>query len=812
MQGSRMLLMLASAVSFACGSMAIALLAQIRSITGALTVIVCATYLYGITAFLSAVCGAKLAALNGSGLLVPFSLEMITLWASVYVFHRTNQASFMAAIDHSSQRVLTSFQSLLVLKLLVSGLSIGAQINKQQPPIGDQENLPLEDSTKLVSDPEKFIPMKNSAQTLTPGMEITTNVPTRDANQNLDGRNALNSVTVVTDPNVTRTRYDSSALSGGSVIRHPLVNIANLNNTSETQMTKRRRKRLLRQFKTLHVRFKGRKTVPKALPLQVENDSQTDLHTTNKRGTILSDISGLSKGLIPFVGNNSDKESKHENSSYSLILDLAHNRNEQLSIQNSPQMEVERSAIGRFDNMLLPPYLRINPSAPKTPEVNSDHVNLLDIPHPQEEMLMKTSSNHSNVLDEFDLHTIEGPNDNVFAHDDYPTTEHVNYPSHISLEMWEKNKEDYLNTSRTKSKSLLLPIFTQDSFMDSSNINLKKLETLQESENNSQLVGLGINTSSGFSFPSKDTVESEDKLYMAPISGSNEESIVETPISPNKVSNEFYNNDDAISALDEYLKEEEHQENIDDSIMEESLNQNLSSSFILDSYGNNEVLARHSPTKSVISIMSGNTSLNHKRSYSKIASFLGHSRGNSLVTQTRLPNNSIHSSPTKSERRQRLSQKLSFSNLSDFGSPTKWENKNSNQKYNNSIGHKLNKSIDFSYIHSLQGNDGNSPTKNNIRRHSTIWDQMTQDQRRHSVATDVMYDFPSNQNSKSSFQVHNINTTKFEVNIPNPELREVSGGTIETSLSDETERYPEQAMSEYDKEKWNTLNEPVPNI
>lgn len=163
--------------------------------------------------------------------------------------------------------------------------------------------------------------------------------------------------------------------------------------------------------------------------------------------------------------------------------------------------------------------------------------------------------------------------------------------------------------------------------MDSSNINLKKLETLQESENNSQLVGLGINTSSGFSFPSKDTVESEDKLYMAPISGSNEESIVETPISPNKVSNEFYNNDDAISALDEYLKEEEHQENIDDSIMEESLNQNLSSSFILDSYGNNEVLARHSPTKSVISIMSGNTSLNHKRSYSKIASFLGHSRG-----------------------------------------------------------------------------------------------------------------------------------------------------------------------------------------
>ncbi len=89
---------------------------------------------------------------------------------------------------------------------------------------------------------------------------------------------------------------------------------------------------------------------------------------------------------------------------------------------------------------------------------------------------------------------------------------------------------------------------------------------------------------------------------------------------------------------------------------------------------------------------------------------------------------------------------------------------------------------------------------------------MTQDQRRHSVATDVMYDFPSNQNSKSSFQVHNINTTKFEVNIPNPELREVSGGTIETSLSDETERYPEQAMSEYDKEKWNTLNEPVPNI
>lgn len=51
---------------------------------------------------------------------------------------------------------------------------------------------------------------------------------------------------------------------------------------------------------------------------------------------------------------------------------------------------------------------------------------------------MKTSSNHSNVLDEFDLHTIEGPNDNVFAHDDYPTTEHVNYPSHISLEMWEK--------------------------------------------------------------------------------------------------------------------------------------------------------------------------------------------------------------------------------------------------------------------------------------------------------------------------------------------------------------------------------------
>lgn len=829
-------------VSVAAGSLAIVLLSESHKVEGDLIVIVCATLIFGLNSLLiftrdvnwvNIKYSMQINNISVNDVIVPFIFQVITVCCNVYLFHRVNTTHFMTSVSQKEKHILTALQSLLILSFFISGITLGvSSTNPCTVKLGDNSaNInPMYE--------EKFVPVKNSAQTLTPSMDFENKLTTLQKNptENIPeiGQTIINKPVHPVGVSDIQARYNSSHISQGSVVVHPLVNTAYINTTSESPNTKRRRQRLLSKFKRLNRKFKSKNFGTSDNQNQNIDTSPTlEQNIINKRGTIFSELSGFSKGLLPFGGSVIEKESKPDNTSHSLILDVAQQRNQPLELLNSPQLEDERNAIGRFDNLLLPPYLRANEELPYTPELHNQFENASPLlPPPIENNILKTRSVGSdNILDNFDLHTIPQAHEHEFESDEFPTSNHINYPSHISLEMWEKNKDSFINGKDSRPANLLLPVFTLDNTAKTPEFNLKKLETLQENENtlplaglgiqtkenkNSlPLAGLGIQTSSSFSFPLKEPfgsyskseigeeysiINSEDQPSSVPLSLSDE------PSFPKDI------NVDAISALDEYLHDEENNESIDDHAMEESLNQNFSSSFIMDTNTAYDAATRHSPTKSVISVLSGSGSLGHKKSHSRLTNFLGHSRGNSLINQYNTGNNSAQSSPTKSVRRQKLSQKLSFSNISDTFNPIPInEAKTFGVKYSNSFSHKVNKSIDFSYIRTLQGNDHNSPSKTSISRSSTLKDNNDPDLRRHSVATDIRLDAPVllKKSSKSSFYMQTANKASEEIHvIPNTietEIREVSGISVDSAKTSSSEKYPDIVMSEYDREKWNAL-------
>ncbi|KAL3232730.1 hypothetical protein RNJ44_04646 [Nakaseomyces bracarensis] len=809
-------------IAFATGSLAIVLLSESHRNDGDLIIIICSTFIFGLNNILTFTQNVRwvkfkyslqVNSISANNVIIPLIFQMIALWSTVYLFHKVNNTNYMSIISQKEKNVLTALQSLLIINFFISGITLGSSLIERP----STNNVTISDNqlekTNVIYD-EKFIPIKNSSQTLTPSLDLGHNITTIQEDNVLGPHsNLINKQVNLVGAQAIQSRYNSSHISHGSVVVHPLADTSKYLSNNESPNTKRRRQKILSKFKRFNKRFRKSNENIYKKELNSKNVLQLEPTAINKRGTIFSEISGFSKNLIPFVGSINDKESKAENTSHSLILDVNQQKDQQLENMNSLQLQDERNAIGRFDNVLLPPYLRANENIPSTPKLTHQFDNSPLLPPPLENQIFKTLSAASdNILDNFDLHTIPQAHDNELDSDEIPSSAH-NYPSHISLEMWEENKDSFINKIDSRPKSLLLPVFTLDKSAKTPEFNLKKLETLQENEGSLPLAGLGIQTSTSFSFPSKtfDSSNSSD-IGEEIIEGNNVDRKIPESFSmsdDNSITNDI--NLDTISALDEYLHDEEKHNSIDDTAMEESLNQNFSSSFIADNYTSYDIDTRHSPTKSVISVLSGSGSLGHKQSNSRLTNLLGHSRGNSLINQHFPSNVSAQSSPTKSIRRQKLSKKLSFSNISDtFTSNSINEVKGFGVKYSNSFSHKVNRSIDFSYIRSLQGNEQYSPSKFNISRSNTTKTYNEADLRRHSVAIDNRLDAPISihMNSKSSFYKQG-NKASEEIHVPPivnvHEIREVSGASLESSNSDSTERYPDIVMSEYDREKWNAL-------
>ena len=392
------------------------------------------------------------------------------------------------------------------------------------------------------------------------------------------------------------------------------------------------------------------------------------------------------------------------------------------------------------------------------------------------------------------------------------------YPPKISLDMWERNKADLMRKAGENSQnSTLLSPFQF-------NLNMNKMKSISESPL--------LESKQDFIFPDKNLSfnDVEDEKY--PINTKDKMLDLDSDRFIQKGTC-HRNISDTISALEKYLNENEALGRDHSQLLEESLRQdNESVVHMVASTDFTRSSFRHSPTKSLISIISGGTNHGHnnigfhkQRSQNLSFSTSTHTKTPSQLLQYNFPSNiyntSTQSSPTK-QRFKRLSKKLSLSTLSDSMFP----------ETGFGSGHSRQQSIEFTYIHNLQNNKHipsksisaiqTSDTLSHIHHNSVsgpLNDVMhfnsdnlkKNDGRKHSIVA-VGKIFRS---ANSLFYKHKnvtiemvptLDTSNGQIFKPPPmeNLTEERKASNQTSMGSESV-YPDIVMSEYDREKWNTM-------
>ncbi|CAI1512041.1 hypothetical protein SEUBUCD646_0J01570 [Saccharomyces eubayanus] len=779
-------------LSITTGAIAIALLCKFHHTEAVLVVIVCSTLLYGIPSLISFITETVFAPsrfrIGYFYNILNFALPLITLGCTVGYFHDTLRDQ--TSIQNESHKVyITTLDSLLIFTLFINGIQLGSFLKDLNVDhfgntgyTSNNTNANQYDKEENMVDIGRFVPLKNSSQTLTPDLELLHGGP-----NNMDNVAwVINELSMNTHANKTTASDENS---NSSVIRHNLGPMPSKTNFTSKQYPKKPSHSHFSKLKKYNTFFLGpienryKKNAQPSVKVPKENNGS---HRNEARSSTISDIS---KSFLNFLalneknGNSSSAAKTPSEGRVSMIITEENNTpkhkisHDSHSIE-SPNLKLEREAIERINSALLPACLRV------TDRIISTQQSIQNEQSYQTTPLIPQMENEGDCCIQDILMTNELQDipqiprivsDSVYnIGQEY--TNHVELPAHVTLEMWEKDQENILRKVTTNlAGNKLLPPFR---FTSKSDIDPNSLPTELEVE---------LHTQNNFSFPFK-----KEGSHIA---------------ASNELDQKDFKNSDTISELDEYLHDASIQEEDAGHLIEDSLNQNNISSTTIDNIPKDtaRVDTRHSPTKSIISMISGSGSVKHQRSHSTLNNFLtGHSRNNSQINQllqgsssNMMSNTSPHASPTKSLR-MRFGKKLSLSNISDTMSPYE---SSLTDSMNYSFGHdrKKNQSIDFSYVRTLQSS--HSPTKStsgNSRRDSI------NNGRPHSVANERAL-----RTASTLFYLQQNNATctlnaKEPVLEPPQSIRSLSSGSGQESTGSGA-GYPEVVFSEYDREKWNVL-------
>lgn len=776
------LVLFSSLISFTVGSLCIALVATYHQEETVLIVIACSTILYGIS---SLPLTLILRNAHSQFLFLKFPcilFQLTTLGASIEYFNRTTKR----AIENDTYRhknLLIGLDSLLLCSFLANGFALGCT----RGPVGDlQETKDLESHepkafvTNLDDKIEQYVPMKHSAQTL---------IPEIDALRNLRQTPSWN----VGQDSAMQLRGTESM---SSVVQHKLqsMDLPRAATSEDNTKAKLPNLKALMTSPKLKRSFVFKFNSPKALARRNgfglrKRKNSTLWERENRNRSVssrntgrLSTIPDLSHSVLNYSGTSLNSKSGHRfDKSADSVIDPSHFRGLRKRASSAPTIELERNAIERINSALLPPCLKIS-----EPLTASSSVPMLDFPL---RALSPVTSDVSadNSIERNDLEDIpqvpQLPDEtasNFLAEQDKPN---MDIPLNVTLDRWEKNKENFLKRAATMQ---------EHNNRSGCNNNGNLLPALQfESEQKPPVLEIpDLQTKDNFSFPVQKPLEVQTKFED--------------------------NNYDTISALEQYfsdIDEEEQREgiNIEDGFQYHNKSPSFHSQRFSKDLQRNSI--KHSPTKSLISMISGRESL------------VGHQRSQTLLVNNNINNNNSDGSPTKSspsrsQRLKRMGKKLSLSNISDTMINITGNTENGNEfRSPFKDGRVRGKSVDFSYIYNLQSN--HSPTKSTSgisSNHGSIYKD-----RRNSVATEK-----SMGKGVSGFQLANANATSnatsnanantnanttadakvaeaiVECRTPPPPNRIPSTESSQVSAASTT-NYPDIVMSEYDRERWNTL-------
>lgn len=900
-------------LSLLTGSIAVTLLSLYQGTKAVLIIIVCSCYVHTILQLLLLFFpwGHYYYLIK-----VLFSiLQLVTVGSTIEFFHYwINNLGF--SIDSLHRQLMLAFESSILFLMLVNGLFLGVWIKPQNEIIESDSKQNLNNDVEKVGEvtenddllyvpSDKFVPLKDSAQTLTPQMfhiqmgannnnilfdESNSNglkiVLSSNKKSNSDSMNMytnwaknerLNSKTSETESNVSVIRHQLG-ISHSHTFKNSNLNkkLRSLSISSYNSKKSSPSRSSLKKIQALKLKASKKFQLN---PMKIKKENQTQRRRSQEKKSIglnakymtrLSTISDLHKSFINILSSsNSDDgvNNKHASLSNNDIMNqmkgkrysnnlanISNNEPYNLSpsayqhtsfievsgdilngeqCQNiSPKLTEERQAIGRINNALLPPCLQkygssCNNSCKSSilPTQASGAPSFL-IPEMSNDDKCSINDLQDNVLNELnDLMQI--PDLGYATDQDFITPSKgrkpFEYPPNISLDMWEKNKVDFMRkaSENTQNSTLMSPF--------QFNMNIDKMQSISESPL--------LESKQKFTFPSKNkaNIDVEDENYEIEIK--DKQPISNLDKSTQRATHNR-NISDTISELDKYLNDCEGSSKDQSQLLEDSLRQDTESvTHILSSTSERishefaRSSFRHSPTKSLVSIISGGTSsginnlsLNKQKSQNLSFSTPTHTKTPSQLLQYSFPPNinnmSTHSSPNK-HRFKRIGKKLSLSNISDT---MLFETESEN-------GHSRNQSVEFTYIHNLQNNrhflsksvsvipthsmashtHHNSASRYLVDSvHSNISKSKKNDRRHSMIAVEKML-----RSASSMLYKHNnvaiemapiSDTVEEQIHQPPPiehslEERKISN---QTSLGSEN-IYPDIVMSEYDREKWNTM-------
>lgn len=775
-----------SLISFATASVCVALVALYHKNEAVLIVMTCSTILYGSSCFplylLSIKRSTSYVKLKLLKLISVF-VQLITLGAAVEYFNHGRKHQ-MAVETPIHDNLLIALDSLLLFMLFINGMTIGyTKIRMHSTSYSTDQIL-----KQNCNYSEKFIPLKHSSQTLTPDMDTLHKVQPQG---NIKHWNI----------GQVPTSTSSDEISFPSVVKHRLESLST-KDASPTHSISRKASSISLKLKSVSSSPKMKKSFmcrlksSKRLKSKAPHNSKEEKVFKNKNKntniggcyvTRLSTIPDLSRSVLNFLASSSQDNNStstvqgRRDKTTSMMLDTSQFKFQESNIPGesvpaTPALELERDAIERINSALLPPCLRImeRSQPPQTTPEGQSSAHMSPLIPKLEHGFNISAADCPNVLESNDLGDIPripGMDDENVSNFSIDYAVHEEFPEAVTMQMWETNKNSMLKRAETLRENSLLPAFQLDIGKNDS-----------------------PGTRKGFNFPSKMVSDIQEDQA--------------------ENSNNGY---DTISALEEYFKDIGGNEEGKGQLLQDGLKQEQSSSSITERFSKELIRTstRHSPTKSIISIISAAGSASQQRS--QRGSFLGNNNDTKIYSQTNhflpsstnmLINSTAKSSPTRSHRLKRIGKKLSLSNISDTMLSHSLNSETSGELFGaNKQEHARGKSIDFSYVHTLQSTHSPTKSTSGISTNGSIYED-----RRHSLATDKAL-----RTASSLFYLQNGNTTVgYDTNLAiNPTLNEElsenrnSGDLTSSSPSQASKEsgtaYPDIVMSEYDRERWNTI-------
>ncbi|QLQ78458.1 hypothetical protein HG537_0A07050 [Torulaspora globosa] len=747
---------LGSILSLAAGSLCIALVVMYRQEKATFIVMACSNLVHGLGFFVLCVIYAKR---RGKSSILSLSqlscvcIELVTLGAAVYHFDNGRKHRILPN-THLHENLIIALDALLLFALFINGMAIAslrAVTEVEMSSIDDISQLGCESATQH----GKFVPLKNSSQTLTPSMEIFQNIQSQCGSKSWSMKDTPRSRSTddISFPSVVKHKLecfssrDASPVS--SISRQTSRIKSRLRSSSSSSIPRGSRSLISRlRLRKLKSSNDGKKKLP--------GDDSSNKNINGRYVTRLSTIPDLSKSVLNVILSSSEGQHKQEKFTDS-SADQQHS-----NVLPDPALELERDAIERINSALLPPCLRVMETPPPSESANLSRQAFAQGSEYKD--LPNATHSSPDILEAHDLGEI--PRIPAATHggssSGCSTDMHLEFPQLVTMDMWRENKQKILERADQLQRHALLPAFD----LSSPNLAVK----------NEELPG------STFSFPSKSYPTN-----------------LKTETSTNQ--KDF----DTISALEEYFRDLNEHEDEEMQIIEDGLKYDQSSSAIGANVSKEIIRTsrRHSPTKSLISVISA---ASQQRYLNAGADQRRHSQSNFFLptSSTGVYNVSTKSSPTRSQRLKRIGKKLSLSNLSDTVINHSIASDATGDLFTTSKhDHMRGRSIDFSYVHNLQSN--HSPTKSASGQSmcGSNYDRRNSLATEHGLRTVSGLFYLQNGNGAANF-VHDptINTTWNE---PLSEDHNTSHSASTGPSNSSTTDYPDVVMSEYDRERWNTI-------